>query len=134
MPNHPSDLPLFSRAEVARMLGLPYQRVVRAVLKRRQNWRALSLQNVYDMEMHGDNLEGQGTWELDGHRPVAYRPLPGVVVRPGVGWGRFCLEGTGINTSVVASRIRGGESIQEVADDFGVNEALVRAAVEFEGC
>ena len=128
MPDHPSDLPLFSRAEVARMLGLPYGRVWRAA---KGLGRELTLQEVYTLPLRQKRW---GEWELDEDRPVAYRPVPGVVVRPGVGWGRFCLEGTGINTSVVASRIRGGESIEEVADDFGVSEALVRAAVEFEGC
>lgn len=133
MPKHPADLQLFDRTEVARMLGLPYRRVIRAFAKRGLQYLKLTLQNVYDMEMHGDDLEGQGTWELDENRPVAYRPLPGVIVRPGVGWGRVCMEGTGIRTSVVASRIRGGESIQEVAQDYNINEALVRAAVEYEG-
>lgn len=128
MPEHPADLPLFSRAEAARLLGVPYQQIVRAVLKRRQNWRALSLQNVYDL-----GFKSEGEWLYDADGPVAYRPLPGVIVRPGVGWGRICMEGTGIGTAVVASRIRGGESIQGVADDFGVDEALVRAAVAFEG-
>ena len=128
MPDHPADLPLFSRAEVAKMLDLPYGRVWRAA---KGLGRELTLQEVHGLFLGED----RGVWEMQSiGQPVAYRPLPGIVVRPGVGWGRVCMEGTGIKTAVVASRIRGGESIQEVADDFGVNEALVRAAVEFEGC
>lgn len=128
MPEHPADLQLFSRAEVARMLGLPYRQVIRAFAKRGLQYLTLTLQNVYD-----SGLEGRGEWLYGTDGPIAYRPLPGVLVDPRVQFGRPCLEGTGIKTSVVASRVRGWESIGDVAIDYDVDEALVRAAVEYEG-
>lgn len=128
MSEHPADLPLFSRTEVAKFLGLPYRRVVRAFAKRGQQYRTLTLQNVYD-----SGLEGGGEWLYGRDGPRAYRPVPGVLVDPRVQFGRPCLEGTGIKTAVVASRLSAGEPVSSLFHDYDIDEALVRAAVGFEG-
>ena len=42
-----------------------------------------------------------------------------VVIDPAISFGRPTLKGTGIPTAVVASRYKAGESIEELAADYG---------------
>ena len=57
---------------------------------------------------------------------------PNLTSTPGVGWGRPCIVGTAIQTAVVARRVRAGETLQDVADDYEIALELVEAAVAFE--
>lgn len=59
-------------------------------------------------------------------------PHAGITIRAGIGWGRPCVEGTGINTDVIASRCLGGESVRELAADYGITIGAIRCAVAFE--
>jgi uncharacterized protein (DUF433 family) len=56
-----------------------------------------------------------------------------VTVNPKVSFGRPCVLGTGIKTSVVAARIAAGETVTDVAKDYGISEEAVRGACRFEG-
>lgn len=55
-----------------------------------------------------------------------------VVIDPAVSFGRPTVSGSGIRTSVLVERVDAGESLPEVAEDYGLTEAQVRAAVLFE--
>jgi uncharacterized protein (DUF433 family) len=55
-----------------------------------------------------------------------------VVVDPLRGFGRPTLVGTVIRTTVVAERYRAGDSIAELAKDYGVTTELVEDAVRCE--
>ncbi|MBI5487050.1 MAG: DUF433 domain-containing protein [Deltaproteobacteria bacterium] len=55
-----------------------------------------------------------------------------VVVDPLLGFGRPVLVGTGIPTAVLADRYRAGESMDELADDYGCDRNLVEEAVRCE--
>jgi len=57
---------------------------------------------------------------------------PPVVIDPTVSFGRPTVRGTGILTSVVVARIDAGESTRELADDYGLTEAQINAAILFE--
>jgi uncharacterized protein (DUF433 family) len=55
-----------------------------------------------------------------------------VVIDPRVQFGRPCLSGTGVPTSVIHDRWLAGEDIQEIADDYGRELADVQEALRFE--
>jgi uncharacterized protein (DUF433 family) len=61
---------------------------------------------------------------LDGPRVVAINPL--------MGFGQPTITGTGIQTAVLASRRRAGESPQHLARDYGRPVAEIREALRYE--
>ena len=76
----------------------------------------------------------------DHHLPVRLFPFltgdPGdgrtVVIDPGVSFGRPTIAGSGISTGALVERIDAGESVDELADDYGLSIAQVEAAVLYE--
>lgn len=55
-----------------------------------------------------------------------------VVIDPGVSFGRPVVAGSGITTSVLVHRVDAGETIEELADDYGLTEGQIEAALIFE--
>ncbi|MBM4261884.1 MAG: DUF433 domain-containing protein [Deltaproteobacteria bacterium] len=55
-----------------------------------------------------------------------------VVIDPGVSYGRPVLVGTGIPTAVVADRYKAGESIDELAEDYGRSRKEIEEAIRCE--
>jgi uncharacterized protein (DUF433 family) len=55
-----------------------------------------------------------------------------VVLNPRLQFGRPCLSGTGIPTSIVAERFIAGETVEELAKDFGQPAASIDEAIRFE--
>ena len=55
-----------------------------------------------------------------------------VVIDPRVSFGRPTVNGSGIQTSVLVQRIEVGESVTSLAEDYGLSEGQVDAAVRFE--
>jgi uncharacterized protein (DUF433 family) len=55
-----------------------------------------------------------------------------VVVDPHHAFGRPVIDGTNITTEALASLIRGGEKIEDVAADFRLDPAQVQEAWVFE--
>lgn len=55
-----------------------------------------------------------------------------IVIDPRVSFGYPTLKGTGIKTRVVVSRIDAGESIDEVAHDYGIKPEQVKSAILYE--
>jgi len=55
-----------------------------------------------------------------------------VVIDPLVSFGRPVLVGTGIPTSIIAERFTAGDSIDELADDYGRKEADIQEAIRYE--
>lgn len=64
------------------------------------------------------------TAEEDGGRTV--------VIDPRVSFGRPIVAGTGIRTETLADRIDAGESLEELALDYGISEEQINDAVLFE--
>ena len=55
-----------------------------------------------------------------------------VVIDPHVSFGRPALKGTGIATSIIAERYKAGESIQELAEDYGRQTGEIEEAIRYE--
>lgn len=55
-----------------------------------------------------------------------------VVIDPLVSFGRPVLSGTGIATSMIAERYKAGESIQELAEDYGRQTNEIEEAIRYE--
>lgn len=55
-----------------------------------------------------------------------------VVIDPLVSFGRPTVSGSGILTAVLVQRIDAGESMQALAEDYGLDEEQINAAVLFE--
>lgn len=55
-----------------------------------------------------------------------------VVIDPRVSFGRPVIAGTGIPTSVLAERYKAGDTIHELAKDYGAEEAAVEDAIRCE--
>ncbi|MEL7068487.1 MAG: DUF433 domain-containing protein [Cyanobacteria bacterium J06581_3] len=55
-----------------------------------------------------------------------------IVIDPAVSFGRPVIAGTGIPSRILADLHRAGDSIQELAEDYGCAERLVQAAVDYE--
>ncbi|MHB8797138.1 MAG: DUF433 domain-containing protein [Thermoanaerobaculia bacterium] len=55
-----------------------------------------------------------------------------VTIDPRVAFGRPVLTGTGIATAVIASFVRAGERIKDIAEDYDLSPEQVEAAVTFE--
>ena len=55
-----------------------------------------------------------------------------IVIDPSVSFGRPTIAGTGIATTIVAERYKAGESIDELAKDYGCERSHVEEAVRCE--
>jgi len=55
-----------------------------------------------------------------------------IVIDPFISFGRPVLCGTGIATSVIAERYKAGESIDELADDYGRERSEIEEAIRCE--
>jgi uncharacterized protein (DUF433 family) len=55
-----------------------------------------------------------------------------VVIDPRVSFGRPVLVGTGIPTSVIADRYKAGESMDQLADDYGRPRLEIEEAIRCE--
>lgn len=55
-----------------------------------------------------------------------------VVVDPRVQFGRPCLAGTGMPTAVIAERHQAGDSIRDIAHDFGLAPDAIEEAIRYE--
>jgi uncharacterized protein (DUF433 family) len=55
-----------------------------------------------------------------------------IVLDPRIQFGRPCIAGTGIPTSIIAERYKAGESIEALVDDYGQTSAHIQKAIRFE--
>ena len=55
-----------------------------------------------------------------------------VVIDPYVSFGRPTLTGSGIATAVIAPRYKAGESVDELADDYGRERLEIEEAIRCE--
>jgi uncharacterized protein (DUF433 family) len=54
------------------------------------------------------------------------------VIDPKVSFGRPVVAGTGIPTAVLAERFKAGDTISELADDYGANADAIEDAIRCE--
>jgi uncharacterized protein (DUF433 family) len=55
-----------------------------------------------------------------------------IVIDPRISFGRPVLAGTGISTAVIAERYKAGESIDQLADDYGRARLEIEEAIRCE--
>lgn len=55
-----------------------------------------------------------------------------IQINPAVGFGKPVISGTGISTAVVASRFNARESIDDLADEYGVEPRKIEEAIRWE--
>ena len=55
-----------------------------------------------------------------------------VVMDPRVAFGRPVVAGTAVRTEVIASRLKAGESVEELAKDYGLGVPKIEAAIRYE--
>jgi len=65
-------------------------------------------------------------WTREPHEPRS------VEIDPRRAFGRLVIVGTGISTAVVADRVRAGESIQHLAEDYRLDVSQIEAAIRWE--
>ena len=66
------------------------------------------------------------TRRLEGEEPKS------IVIDPRISFGRPVLFGTGIATAVIAERFKAGESVDELAEDYGRNRLEIQDAIRCE--
>lgn len=68
--------------------------------------------------------------------PFTRKPQPGepktVVIDPLISFGRPVLSGTGIATAIIAERYKAGESMHELAEDYGRPSSEIEEAIRCE--
>ncbi|MEX2491296.1 MAG: DUF433 domain-containing protein [Nitrospirales bacterium] len=64
-------------------------------------------------------------------RPGEIEPTT-VVIDPRVSFGRPSIIGTGIPTSIIAERYKAGESVEDLADDYGLQSLQIQEAIRSE--
>ena len=55
-----------------------------------------------------------------------------IVIDPLISFGRPVLAGSGIPTAVIAERYKAGESVDELADDYGRERLEIEEAIRYE--
>lgn len=55
-----------------------------------------------------------------------------ISIDPDIAFGRPCVKGTGIAVDVIFDRFAARETIPELADDYGITEQQVNAAIDYE--
>lgn len=79
-------------------------------------------------------------WDVEG-LPVRLYPFvaPGtddrrvITIDPRLSYGRPSLASKGISTAILAERVNAGESTEELADYYGLDEQDVKEAIIYEG-
>lgn len=64
--------------------------------------------------------------------PAAKPATAEVVIDPRIAFGNPIVDGTGISTALLAQRYKAGDSIDELADDFGLSRDAVEQAIRYE--
>ena len=64
--------------------------------------------------------------------PAAKPDASEVVIDPRIAFGNPIVDGTGISTAVLAQRYKAGDSIDELAEDFGLSRDAVEQAIRYE--
>ena len=55
-----------------------------------------------------------------------------IVIDPNMSFRRLALAGTGIATAIIAQRYKAGESIEELAEDYGRSRSDIEEAIRCE--
>ena len=79
-----------------------------------------------------DPLDHGLAFDPSDERAVLWQPRPGVLIDPSVQFGSPCIEGTRIETDVIWSLNRGGQTPAALAEMYGVSRTKIDAAIAWE--
>ena len=65
-------------------------------------------------------------------RASLWRPSPHIALRPDIQFGQPCIEGTRVTTRTVSQYLAAGETVEALAEEFGITTAKLEAALAFE--
>jgi uncharacterized protein (DUF433 family) len=89
--------------------------------------------NFYKMHLERVELDSKGIFRFF---PFVVKAGPGepksIEINPMVGFGKPVIAGTGISTSLIASRFSARESIAELAAEYGCSPLQVEEAIRWE--
>lgn len=94
----------------------------------------LAMKRLLEAHLRGIEHDFQGL-------PCRFYPLPAehslaspklIVINPRISFGRPVLAGSSVSTATIADRIDAGESIEEVARDYGLANDEVEEAIVYE--
>jgi uncharacterized protein (DUF433 family) len=80
-------------------------------------------------------------WDAD-DIPIRFYPALGdqmagksrpILIDPRIQFGKPCLAGTRIPSSIIAERHKAGDSIKELAEDYELSPSKIKAALRYEG-
>ena len=114
----PADGITYSHKFVERLTGL------------RPSGKQITFRQLFGLiSVMRDRLEG---FELQDGTKGMWLVIDGVRIDPRMVFGKPILNESGIRTSVIYARYKGGETVTEIAEDYGISEMAVNAAIEFE--
>lgn len=79
-----------------------------------------------------DPLDHGLSFDLENARATLWRPRPGVLIDPAIQFGAPCIEGTRIETEVIWSLSRSGQSSKALAEMYSVSPESIQAAIAWE--
>lgn len=92
-----------------------------------------SLRGVQWLNYHRRGIDSHYGLEFDRDEVAcAWRPAKDVKIEPGIVSGAPCIDGTRIPTGVIWGMAEAGESVAEIADWYGLPDARVSNAVDWE--
>lgn len=116
----PADVITYSHKFVEKLTGL------------RPRGQQLTFREVYSQALYSANLKAKLLSCCFDKKDLYLLWKDSVRIDPKINFGKPCIRGSGIKTSVIYARYKNGESVTEIAEDYDIAEAAVKAAIEFE--
>jgi uncharacterized protein (DUF433 family) len=86
-------------------------------------WKEILQQLLHEFDYSAEDNGSVVRWRVAGRE----RPI---VIDPKLAFGRPCVDG--VQTTVLRERWNSGETVDDLADDFGLDKSLVVSALRFE--
>lgn len=55
-----------------------------------------------------------------------------ITINKDIQFGRPCIAGTSIPTEIIHERFKAGDTVEELAIDYGVTEKQIQSAIDYE--
>lgn len=98
----------------------------------RPKGQQLTFRELYSLALYSSNLRAKFLTCCWYKRDLYLFWKDSVRIDPRINFGKPVLNESCIKTSIIYARYKGGESVTEIAEDYDISEAAVRAAIEFE--
>ena len=116
----PADAITYSHKFVEKLTGL------------RPKGQQLTFREVYSQALYSSNFKAKFLTCCFDKKDLYLLWKDTVRIDPRISFGKPVLNDSCIKTSIIYARYKGGESVTEIAEDYDITEAAVKAAIEFE--